>query len=117
MKTLTINTLVALSMALLMTPSMAATGELSPLPVSSAEQRDRHSVTAATAPVPLYALTRLDAQSLAAQAMTDQELKAVEGGWLITGASMRPVTTTSTTTSLFVPKGTVFKEVVIHSTP
>ena len=81
MKTLTINTLVALSMALLMTPSMAATGELSPLPVSPAEQSDRHSVTAATAPVPLFALTRLDAQSLAAQAMTDQELKAVEGGW------------------------------------
>ena len=117
MKSLTIHTLVvAVALALSGTPSLAAM-ELSGQPVSPAEQRDRHSVTAATAPVPLYALTRLDAQSLAAQAMTDQELKAVEGGWLITGASMRPVTTTSTTTSLFVPKGTVFKEVVIHSTP
>jgi hypothetical protein len=72
--------LVALALTLWGTSSMAATGEGSLVPVSPAEQRDQHSVTAATAPVPLFALTRLDAQSLAAQAMTDQELKAVEGG-------------------------------------
>ena len=72
--------LVASALTLWGTSSIAATGELSPLPVSPAEQSDRPSVTAATAPVPLYALTRLDAQTLAAQAMTDQELKAVEGG-------------------------------------
>jgi hypothetical protein len=71
--------LVALALTLWGTSSMAATGEGSLVPVSPAEQRDQHSVTAATAPVPLFALTRLDAQSLAAQAMTDQELKAVEG--------------------------------------
>jgi hypothetical protein len=75
--------LVALALTLWGTSSMAAAGELAPLPVSPAEQRDRHSVTAATAPVPLFALTRLDAQSLAAQAMTDQELKAVEGGDIV----------------------------------
>ena len=75
--------LVALALTLCGTSSMAATGELSPLPVSPAEQRDRHSVTAATPTVPLFALTRLNAQSLAAQAMTDQELKAVEGGGVV----------------------------------
>jgi len=81
MKTLTINTLgVALALTLWGTSSMAAAMELSGQPVSPAEQRDRPSATAATPTVPLYALTRLDAQSLAAQAMTDQELKAVEGG-------------------------------------
>jgi hypothetical protein len=94
--------LVALALTLCGTSSMAATGELSPLPVSPAEQSDRHRVTAATAPVPLFALTRLDAQSLAAQAMTDQELKAVEGG------------TASNELLLVIPKGTTYKEVVIH---
>ncbi|MCM3902346.1 MAG: hypothetical protein ND866_11620 [Pyrinomonadaceae bacterium] len=94
--------LVALALTLWGTSSMAATGELSPLPVSPAEQSDRHSVTAATAPVPLFALTRLDTQSLAAQAMTDQELKAVEGG-------------KASNELLLVPtKGTTYKEVVIH---
>ena len=72
--------LVALALTLWGTSSMATAGELAPLPVSPAEQRDRPSVTAATPTVPLFALTRLDAQSLTAQAMTDQELKAVEGG-------------------------------------
>lgn len=50
------------------------------MPVSPAEQTGTHSVPAATSAAPLYALTHLDAQSLATQEMTDQELKAVEGG-------------------------------------
>jgi bacteriocin-like protein len=41
---------------------------------------DTPSATSATAPVPLYALSRLEAETLAEQEMTDQELKAVEGG-------------------------------------
>ena len=93
--------LVALALTLWGTSSMAAAGEVSPVPVSSAEQRDRPSVTAATPTVPLFALTRLDAQSLAAQAMTDQELKAVEGG-----ASSDLLTAAT--------KGQVFKKVEIH---
>ena len=71
--------LVALALTLWGTSSMAAAGELAPLPVSPAEQSDRHSATAATPTVPLYALSRLEVQSLGAQAMTDQELKAVAG--------------------------------------
>ena len=59
---------------------MAATVELSSVPVSPAEQTDTHSATVATASAPLYTLSRLDAQTLADQEMTDQELKAVEGG-------------------------------------
>jgi bacteriocin-like protein len=31
----------------------------------------------------MKSLTRLDAQTLAKQEMTDQELKAVEGGWVV----------------------------------
>jgi hypothetical protein len=76
MKALTTHTIVvALALALCGTPSMA--GEVSNLPVSSS---DKDITAAAASPSPLYALNRLDTQSLAAQAMTDQELKAVEGG-------------------------------------
>jgi len=57
---------------------MAAAGELST--ATPAEQTDTHHTTAATSPVPLHALSRLDTQSLAAQEMSEQELKAVEGG-------------------------------------
>jgi bacteriocin-like protein len=87
MKSLTINTLaVALAMALWGTPAMATSREMPSLPVSPAEQTDTHSVATATSSVPLHALNRFDAQTLAAQEMTDQELKAVEGGattWLL----------------------------------
>ena len=81
MKSLTIHTLVvAVALTLWGTPSMAASGEVSSLPVSPAE-KDTTSATATSA-APLYALSGLDAQTLAAQAMTDQELKAVEAGQL-----------------------------------
>lgn len=83
--------LVALALTLWGTSSMAAAVELS---TANPAEQDTLRGTVATAPAPLYALTRLNAQSLAAQAMTDQELKAVEGG-LVGGcgyASMRPIT-------------------------
>ena len=80
MKSLTIH-IVAVALALAMgTPSLAATGELSSQPVSQSEQ-DTLGRTAETATAPLYALSRLEAHTLAAQEMTDQELKAVEGGF------------------------------------
>jgi len=60
------------------TPSLGA-AEFSGQPLSESEKLTT-SATPATSPAPLYALHRLDAQSLAAQEMTDQELKAVEGG-------------------------------------
>jgi bacteriocin-like protein len=82
MKALTIHTLV-LTVALLGTSSMAAAGELSTVTVSPTEQRDTHSATKATSSSPLFALSSLDTQSLAAQEMTDQELQAVEGGTYI----------------------------------
>jgi hypothetical protein len=79
MKSLTIHTLVmAVSFALCGTPSMAAT-ELSGQPMNQL-QNDTHSVMAPTPSAALYALNGLDAHTLAEQAMTDQELKAVEGG-------------------------------------
>src|SRR5262245_11218265 len=81
MKTLTIHTLVvAVAVALSGSPSMAAM-EMSSLPVNQSET-DTHRATTTTSSVPLYALNRLDAETLAVQAMTDQELKAVEGGTL-----------------------------------
>jgi hypothetical protein len=79
MKSLATHKLVALALTLWGTPSMAGTVESSSLPVNPAEQSDRPSVTAATVPAPLYALNPLDAESLPAQKMTDQELTAVEG--------------------------------------
>jgi hypothetical protein len=83
MKPFTTTTLtVAVSMALLVTPVLAATGEVSPVPVSPADQTDTHKATEATSPAPFHALNRLDAQSLAEQEMTDQELQAVEGSFL-----------------------------------
>jgi hypothetical protein len=81
MKSLTIYTLVvAAALALWGTPSMATSGELASVSVSPAEQSDKQR--AATSAVPLHALSRLDAQTLAEHEMTDQELKLVEGGQL-----------------------------------
>jgi hypothetical protein len=81
MESLTSKTLVTvLTMALWATASIAATGEMPSVPVRPAEQNDSHSATAATPQAPLYALSRLEAQTVVGQAMTDQELKAVEGG-------------------------------------
>jgi hypothetical protein len=83
MKSLTIHTLVvAVALALSGTPSMAAM-EFSDQPVSSAADGDTYSATPATSTVPLYALSRLDAQTLAKQEMTEQDLKAVEGGLVV----------------------------------
>lgn len=83
MKSLTIHTLVvAVALTLWGTPSIAANSEMASLQVNSAEQSDRHSAPTATSPAPLYALSRLDAQSLAEQEMTERELRAVEGGSL-----------------------------------
>jgi bacteriocin-like protein len=73
--------LVALAMALWGTSSsMAAGGVMSTVPVRQAEDKEMKSTTTATSILPLYALTALDEEILAAQEMTDQELKAVEGG-------------------------------------
>jgi hypothetical protein len=77
MKSLTIHTLAVAVAIVLGTASMASAVELSTVPVN---QKDTASVTAATAPAPLHALSRLDAPALAEQEMTDQELMAVEGG-------------------------------------
>jgi hypothetical protein len=72
MKPLMNNTLaMAVAITLWATASMA--GEVS---ISSSE-KDPISATAAA---PYFALTHLDAKTLAEQQMTDQELKAVEGG-------------------------------------
>ena len=82
MKSLTIHTLVvALSLSLCWTPSMAA-AEFSGQPLSEPEKQTI-SANPAISGAPLYALHRLDAQSLAAQEMTDQELKATEGGLVV----------------------------------
>ena len=82
MKTLANKTvLVALAMAVWGTPALAATVELASLSVSASE-KDTHRATAATAPTPLYALSRLDAETLAGQQMADQELKAIEGTYI-----------------------------------
>jgi bacteriocin-like protein len=62
---------------------MVAAGELASVPVISPEQSDIHSAILATSAAPLYALKSLDAETLTAQEMTDQELKAVEGGEVI----------------------------------
>jgi hypothetical protein len=76
MKSLRNNTLVmAVAMTLWATTSMA--GESSNLPVGSSE-KDITATAASSAP--LHALSRLEDQTLADQEMTDQELKAVEGG-------------------------------------
>jgi bacteriocin-like protein len=76
MKSLTNNTLaLAVAMTLWATVSMA--GEVSTLPMGTSEK------DAAASPAPFHALSRLDAQSLAAQEMTEQELKAVEGGYFV----------------------------------
>ena len=80
----TIKTLVVAMV--LGTASVAAAAELSSVPV---RQKDTSSATATTA-APLHALSRLDAQSLEAQEMTDEELKAVEGG-TVTAVSLRTV--------------------------
>jgi hypothetical protein len=83
MKSLKTHTLVvAVALALWGTPALAVM-ELSDQPVSSIEDRDTHSPTSATSTIPLYALSRLDAQTLAAQEMTDQDLKEVEGGLVV----------------------------------
>jgi hypothetical protein len=82
MKSLTTKTLVvALSLTLCWTPSMAAV-EFSGQPLSQSE-KDTRSAAAATSAAPFYALNRLDAQTLAEQQMTDQELKATEGGLVL----------------------------------
>jgi hypothetical protein len=79
MKSGTIYTL-AVAMALTFSAtSFAATGELSSIPVSSVQQKDTHRAAATIASAPLYALRHLDAKTLTEQAMTDQEMKAVEG--------------------------------------
>jgi lactobin A/cerein 7B family class IIb bacteriocin len=79
MKALTIHTVVvAVALTLLATTSMAAM-EMSSLPINQLKT-DTHRATAATSSVPLYALNRFDAHTVAEQEMTDQELKAVEGG-------------------------------------
>jgi hypothetical protein len=82
MKSLMSKTLVpAFAMALWATSSIAATGEMSSVPVSPTEpEQATQPAAVATVPAQLHALNRLDTQSLAAQTMTDQELKAVEGG-------------------------------------
>jgi hypothetical protein len=79
MKTLTIHTL-AVALTLWGTSSLAATVEVSSLPVTPADQTDTHKATEGTSAAPFHALNRLDAQTVAEQEMTDQELKAVEGG-------------------------------------
>ena len=76
MKSLTNKTLaMAVAMTLWATSSMA--GEMSALPMSSSEK----GTISATAP--FHALSGLDAQTLSEQAMTDQELQAVEGGTIL----------------------------------
>ena len=81
MKSLRNNTLVmAVAMTLWASASMA--GELSNLPVSSSEKDQISATSAASSPL-LHALNRLDARSLAEQEMTDEELKAVEGGLVV----------------------------------
>jgi hypothetical protein len=60
------------------TPSMAM--DVSSLPMTQSE-KDRQGASTATSSVPLYALSRLDARTLAEKEMMDQELKAVEGGY------------------------------------
>ena len=105
MKSLTIKTLaVALTLALLITPSLAVSGELSNLPVSLSE-KNTHEATAATSSTALFALNRLDAQTLAEQEMTDQELKAVEGGMV---TAVRPTTTYTLDLGLGVMQISVF---------
>jgi hypothetical protein len=59
--------------------SFAATGEMSSMPVSSVQEKDTHRAAATTASAPLHALRHFDAETLKEQAMTDQEMKAVEG--------------------------------------
>ena len=81
MKSLTNNTL-AMAVAMTLWATAAMAGEMSNLPVNLSE-KNTTSATAANSPVLLHALSRLDAKSLAAQAMTDQELKVVEGGWSV----------------------------------
>jgi hypothetical protein len=77
------NTLVmAVAMILWATASMA--GEVSNLPIGSSE-KDTINASAAASPAPLFALSGLDAETLAEQEMTDQELKAVEGGFFMMG--------------------------------
>jgi hypothetical protein len=85
MKSLAIHTLaMAVTITLWATTSMA--GEVSNLPTRSSE---KHSTSAtAPSPAPLFALSGLDAQTLADQRMTDQELKAVEGGYFGVYAGM-----------------------------
>jgi bacteriocin-like protein len=74
MKSLTINSIV-LAVALWTTPSVAGTVE----PVSQSDN-PMTSATVTTSPASFHALSGLDAETLAAQEMTDQELKTVEGG-------------------------------------
>jgi hypothetical protein len=83
MKTLTIHIFVAaVALGLSATTSMAATE------MSSLNQIDKGTATATAAisPAPFHALSGLDEQALANQEMTDQELKAVEGGMTLVEA-------------------------------
>ena len=83
MKLLTIRTLaIVIVLALSVNPSVAGT-DLYGQPVSSAVDRDTDSVTPEASMPPLYALSRLEAQNLAEQELTDQELKEVEGGLVV----------------------------------
>jgi hypothetical protein len=78
MKSLTINTLlVAVALAVSVTPSLAM--DVSSMPVSLVD-KEMQNARATTSVAPLHALSRLDGESLAGQEMTDQELKAIEGG-------------------------------------
>jgi bacteriocin-like protein len=101
MKTLTINKLaVAMAIALWETSSLAATGKSSM--ANSAGQTEIQPIVA-TSVVPLYALSHLEAQTLAAQEMTEHELNAIEGGtYLAQGehfnSAMLDAGSTSTTT-------------------
>src|SRR5262249_11272969 len=114
MKSLTIHTLfvaVALAMALLGTPSMAASAFSGP-PLS---QSDKHTTSASPAPSPAscYALNRLDAETLAAQEMTDQELKSVEGGWSLAMFAY-PNYVANTSLSGLACSGSHFDEATLH---
>jgi hypothetical protein len=89
MKSLTIYTLVV-AMAVGAIPLIAAAGEVPNLLVNRSETNS-HKATASTSTVALHALNRLDAQTLAEEEMTDQELEAVEGGTSMTEYIIDPV--------------------------
>jgi hypothetical protein len=87
MKSLRNNTLVmAVAMTLWATTSMA--GEVLKLSVGSSEI-DTHRAAVASSTTSFHALSRVDAQTLAEQEMTDQELRSVEGGMTLVEAFVK----------------------------